>query len=133
MKIYVAARFDRKQEVRGLYERFESLGYEIAADWTQDKSIKPYENNLEAAREYPIIDVDAARNCDVFILITDEAGTGMYLELGVAISSNLEHGKPRIYVIGEHISRSMFYFHPSVNRRETIDDKVWEELERVGS
>ena len=128
MKIYLAARFNKKQEVRDLYERFKKLGYEIAADWTLHKPIKPYENNPKTAREYSLEDIDAVKNCDVFILITDEAGTGMYVELGAAISSNLEHGKPKIYVIGEYTSRSMFYFHPSVNRRKTID----EVLEEIG-
>ena len=130
MKIYLAARFDKKQEVRDLYERFKKLGYEISADWTLHKPIKPYKNNPETARDYSIEDIDAVRNCDVFILMTDEAGTGMYVELGAAISSNLEHGKPKIYVIGEHTSRSMFYFHPSVNRRKTIDD-VLQEIEKL--
>lgn len=130
MKIYLAARFDKKQEVRNLYERFQKLGHEIIADWTLHKPIKPYENNPEIAREYSIEDVDAARNCDVLILMTDEAGTGMYVELGAAISSNLEHGKPKIYVIGEYTSRSMFYFHPSVNRRKNIDE-VLEEIEKL--
>ena len=131
MKIYLAARFDKKQEVQNLYERFQKLGHEIAADWTLHKPIKPYEDNPETAREYSIEDVDAARNCDVFILMTDEAGTGMYVELGAAISSNLEHGKPKIYAIGEHTSRSMFYFHPSVNRRRTIDEVLEEEIEKL--
>lgn len=120
MKIYLAAKFDKKQEVRDLYERFKKMGHEITTDWTLHKSIRPYESNPETSRDYSIEDIDAARNCDVFILMTDEAGTGMYVELGAAISSNLEHGKPKIYVIGEHTSRSMFYFHPSVNRRKIL-------------
>lgn len=130
MKIYIAARFDKKQEVLNLYKRFQELGHEIIADWTLHKPIKPYENNPETAREYSIEDIDAARNCDIFILMTDEAGTGMYIELGAAISSNLEHEKPKIYVIGEHTSRSMFYFHLSVNRRKNIDE-VLEEIEKL--
>lgn len=130
MKIYIAARFDKKQEVLNLYKRFQELGHEIIADWTLHKLIKPYENNPETAREYSIEDIDAARNCDILMLMTDEAGTGMYIELGAAISSNLEHGKTKIYVIGEHTSRSMFYFHPSVNRRKNIDE-VLEEIEKL--
>lgn len=129
MKIYIAARFNKKQEVLSLHERFQKLGHEIVADWTLHKPIKPYENNPETAREYSIEDVDAARNCDIFILMTDESGTGMYVELGAAISSNLEHEKPKIYVIGEYTSRSMFYFHPSVNRRKNIDE-VLREIEK---
>ncbi|MBS3175938.1 hypothetical protein J4457_01745 [Candidatus Woesearchaeota archaeon] len=120
----------KKQEVRDLYEQFKKLGHEIATDWTLHKPIKPYENNPEIAREYSVEDVDAARNCDVFILMTDEAGTGVYVELGAAISSNLEHGKPKIYVIGKHTSHSMFYFHPSVNRRKNINE-VFEEIEKL--
>ncbi len=130
MKVYIAARFNKKQEVRHLYSKFKKLGHEIAADWTLHKLIKPYENNVKIAREYSVEDINAVRNCDVFILLSDEAGTGMYVELGAAISSNLEHGKPKIYVVGDHISRSMFYFHPSVNRRKTIDE-VLEEIKEL--
>lgn len=122
MKIYIAARFNKKQETLNLYEQFRKLGHEIIADWTLHKPIKPYENNPELSRDYSIEDIDAAGNCDIFILITDEDGTGMYIELGAAISSNLAYGKPKIYIIGEHTSRSMFYFHPSVNRRKNIDE-----------
>lgn len=93
MKVYVAARFTKKQEVRNLYERLRKLGYEIAADWTLHKPVKPYEDNPGIAREYSIEDINAVRECDVFILITDASGTGIYVELGAAISANLEHGK----------------------------------------
>lgn len=50
-------------------------------------------------------------------------------ELGVAIASHLKHGKPKIYVIGDHTARLMFYFHPSVSHRRTMDE-VLGELER---
>ncbi len=128
MKVYIAARFEKKQEVRDLYKRLEELGYETALDWTWHKPIKPYEDNCEIAKEYSVEDINGARNCDLFILMTNEAGTGMYVELGAAISSNLEHGKPRIYVVGDYTSRSLFYFHPSVNRRKTIED-ILKEIE----
>ena len=50
----------------------------------------------------------------------------MYVELGVAILSNMLQKKPDVYVIGEQNTRSMFYFHPAVNRRATIDDVIAE-------
>lgn len=120
MKIYIAARFDKKEEVRGLQKLLSEKGHEITADWTLHKPIKPYNENSEIAKDYATEDVNGAKDCDVFMLLTDEAGTGMYVELGVAILSHLQSGKPKIYAVGEHISRSMFYFHPSVNRRENI-------------
>ncbi len=124
-RAYVAARFDRKQEVREIYEHLKRIGYEII-DWTNHKQIKPYENNTTKARQYSSEDIKGIAHCDLFILLTDKAGTGMYAELGAAIFSNIEHGKPHIYVIGNSLSNCMFYFHPSVYRRKTIDDVIEE-------
>jgi len=71
---------------------------------------------------------------DVFCLLSDEAGTGMHTELGAAISHYLDHGRPRIYVIGEHTARSMFYFHPAVQRLENKKQFLAEvqRLEAIG-
>ena len=48
----------------------------------------------------------------------------MYVEIGAAIQHNIEFGKPVIYVVGNHINRSMFYFHPAVNRLKNIEDLI---------
>ena len=50
----------------------------------------------------------------------------MYTELGAAISHYIGQGKPKIFVIGDHTSRSPFYFHTSVNRRKTFDEVLAE-------
>jgi len=125
-KVYIASRFDRKLKVAELYERFKKLGYEVAVDWTVHKPIKPYEENIIPAWQYSVEDMKGIIDCDLFILLTDKEGTGIYAELGAAIFSNLEHGKPKIYVIGDYTSNCMFYFHPSVNRRKTIDEVIKE-------
>ncbi|MEK9207501.1 MAG: hypothetical protein AAB922_03405 [Patescibacteria group bacterium] len=68
-------------------------------------------------------DMDGVRNSDIFVLLTNEDGIGMYVELGMAIMSKIHKGKPRrVYVIGNKLGRSMFFFHPSVRRRKTIED-----------
>ncbi|MDD5710711.1 MAG: hypothetical protein PHV43_01245 [Candidatus Colwellbacteria bacterium] len=122
MKFYIAARFGLKDEVRGIYKTLQEKGHEIVADWTEHKPIKPYEENKDLARDYSIEDVDAASNCDVFVLISSDAGTGMYVELGAAISNNIKSGKPKIYVVGDNTDRAMFYFHPSVTRKDTFEE-----------
>jgi len=124
--VYVASRFALKDEVKKIYSKLEKLGYSVSEDWTRFKSIKPYASNPGLSREYAIADIDGARNSDLFILITDAEGTGMYAELGAAIGHNLEFGKPTIYVIGAHLSASFIFFHPSVKRRENIDKVITE-------
>jgi len=120
--VYIAARFGLKDEVKNMQKQLHELGYETIADWTDHQLIKPYEKNVGLSKEYAIEDIDAAKDCDIFILMSDDSGTGMYVELGAAIASHTEKGTPKIYVVGENKSRSMFYFHPSVNRIDTFDE-----------
>jgi len=105
-----------------MYKTLQEKGHEIIADWTEHKPIKPYGENPDLARSYSMEDVNAASNCDVFILMSSDAGTGMYVELGAAIANNIKGGKPKIYVIGDNIDRAMFYFHPSVIRKTTFEE-----------
>ena len=122
MKIYIAARSGEKERVRDLYKKFRDKGHEIIADWTTRKPFKPYRDNLDISRSYSIEDINGAKNCDVFIILTDEAGTGMHTELGVAIALNLERGKPVIYAVGKNNSCSMFFFHPLVKRINSVEE-----------
>lgn len=130
MKIYIAAKFTIKEEVRKLFKLFEERGHEIHSDWTLHKTISPYEENQELARQYSIEDLSGVKESDVFILLSDENGRGMYVELGVAILSNMQRERPRIFIVGKKNNNSLFYFHPSVNRRETIG-QVIEEIEKI--
>ena len=59
------------------------------------KQIRPYEENMQTAAGYATEDVRGVRGCDIFILITDTDGHGMYVELGIAIQSFLERGETR--------------------------------------
>lgn len=120
IRFYIASRFNRRKEVRRLYSELRARGHAVAADWTSHEPIKPYARHPKLARRYATDDTNGAAECDVFILLTDKAGTGMYVELGVALASNLIRSRPRISVVGSHLSRSMFYYHPSVKRRRTI-------------
>ena len=122
MKFYIAARFGMKEEVKEIYKKLQEKGHEIVGDWTLHLPIKPYDQNQEMSKNYSEEDIQGVLDCDVFLLITDGAGTGMYVELGAAIASFLQNKKPSIYAIGEHNSRSMFYFHPVVKRRDTVEE-----------
>ena len=123
-KIYISARFNKKEDVIKLGDLLTNRGFEVISNWVSHKSIKPYEKNQDLAKQYSIEDINNSAQCDYFILLTSDAGTGMYVEIGAAIQHNIEFGKPVIYVVGNNINRSMFYFHPTVNRLKNIEDLI---------
>ncbi len=128
MKIYVAVRFHEREKVKEIYKLLQEKGHELSADWTWHINSKPYSDNPKRSQGYSIEDMDGVKNCDVFILLTNElTGAGTSAELGGAIMSRLLAGKPKVYVVGKHIGNNMFYFHPSVNIRKTVQE-VLEEL-----
>ena len=123
---YVSARFALKEEVKEIYSKLEKLGYSIPWDWTEHKPIKPYNENPELAKEYAIEDINGSKDSNIFIMITDEAGTGMHTELGAAIVSALENKEKLIYLIGENLDRSVFFFHPTIRKKGTIEEVIRE-------
>ena len=128
MKFYIASRTAQKEEVRSMYETLKEKGHTLTFDWTSFPLLRPYEEHQNQSRELSVEQIEAIKDADVFLLRTDSAGTDMYIELGVAISSQITYGKPDIYVLGDHNTQSMFYFHPTVKRRKNLD-QVLEEIE----
>ncbi len=129
MKFYIASR----TKYRGLVEKIHKLilkkGHKFSSSWIEEKDIIPYEENIKAASKRAKQCIKDSSSCDVFILISDKSGSGMYTELGVALLKSIESKKPRIYVIGKYINRSMFFFHPSVKRFKTMEE-VFEDLKK---
>lgn len=129
MKAYISAKFQNQDEVRRIYKLLEEKGHSIVYDWTTHVPIKPYIHHPEMARQYSVEESDGILNSDLFIHLTvEEKGTAMFIELGIAIALQLKAGKPKIYVVGEHNARSTFYFHPTIIRKNTIEE-VLEDLE----
>ncbi len=127
MKVYIASKFKDKEKVKKLNKLFREKGYELSGDWTNHVQVRPYNKEPKRSKDYSIEDAAAVKDSDIFILLTnEEGGTGSSTELGVAISSNLILGKPKIYVVGEHVGVNMFYFHPSVNKKKTIEELLKE-------
>jgi hypothetical protein len=103
------------------------MGFEIPLDWSALSSVKPYGENKELSKQRSVNDLKAISESDVFLILGDEAGTGMYVELGAAILANMKLGKPKIFAIGPWNDNMMFYFHDVVNRKDTIE-QVLDEL-----
>ena len=129
MKVYIASRFPDREKVRNVMELFRKNGHEITVDWTKHKAFgdKGFVENEKVAEKYAIEDIEGVRNSDVFVLLTTaDIGAGMHTELGVAILSNILFGKPRIFVVGEHLNNCLFYFHPVVERRKSVEEVLRE-------
>jgi len=124
MKFYVAARFVKKEVVRELYKKIEGLGHEITVKWTEQESLKPYEENQGKVQECVDADIEGVRTADVVIVLSEVAtdARGMYIELGIAMLSNILNGSPKIYALVEDGSYSAFYFHSSITRVSSLEE-----------
>ena len=122
MKFYIAARVNKKGEVKKIHKMLKDKGHRVLSTWVNEGQIKPYNKYLIKAKTRAIKCIDAIKKSDIFILVSDKTGAGMYTELGIAIASNLSKKKPKIYIVGKYINRSMFFFHPSVRQMKNLDE-----------
>lgn len=121
MKFYIASRTARAEDVLEIKAILLKLGHEVY-DWTMFAAIKrPYsesEVSPIAAEE-----LQAIKDSDIFILLGDEGGTGMYVELGYALAT-----ESKIYCVGEHNDVTVFQYLPQVKRVESFEE-VLKDLE----
>src|SRR3989344_7711923 len=122
MKFYIASRYNKKGQVEEIQEILKQKGHEISFDWTRIETFRPYNQNKDKVKEISNKNIEGVKNSDVFILITDAGGTDMYVELGIALYNLLEKGKPKIYVLGDYLDKSSFYFHPLVKVINNINE-----------
>jgi len=115
MKWYFASRTRHQETISKIYQTLRNKGHTVVFDWTQLKIVKPYEeHSCKAIAE----DISTSiPNADIFVLISDAAGTDMFVELGIALAH-----KKKIYVVGEHNKRSLMHFHPSIIHVDTIKE-----------
>ena len=125
MRFYVAAYIEEKSRVQTLYKELTDLGHLITVDWTEELVPlgKDRDQHAEKVQEVAVRDMEGVREAEVFILLSEPVeGRSKYAELGAAIMSYLERGKPKIYVLGEETHWSVFFYHPSVKRVKTLEE-----------
>lgn len=129
MKFYIASRTKHRKLVEEIRKQVVHKGHEFMSTWVDEGEIIPYEKNISASSKRAEQCVRDSSDCDVFVLISDDSGSGMYTEFGVVLLSNINSGKPKIYVIGDYINRSVFFFHPSVKRVSSIE-RIFKDIEK---
>lgn len=122
-RVYLAGRFDERERIRAAQQELLRHGHSLTADWTTHLPIARYGDDMQLAAEYADEDLSGVMAAEVFILLTSalSGGTGIHAELGTAIAHHQLTGKPDIFVVGPHFSKSMMYFHPAVKRRDSLD------------
>lgn len=124
MKIYVAGKFQKKDDILEVYEKVKELGHKISYDWTTHKNIKPYLENQEIASEYSNNELNGINECDIFVYLSDEKGTTLPMEFGAALILAQTKSKPKIYALGEFNDKSPWFFNKNVIRKNSIDDFI---------
>jgi hypothetical protein len=114
-KIYLAARYSRNAEMRGVRDVLQALGYEVTSRWIGQhggnllESIVAEQLNADPAgcSKYAEIDIDDLRAADVVISFTSADGGGKggrHVEYGLALGL----GK-RLVIVGprEHVFHTL--------------------------
>jgi nucleoside 2-deoxyribosyltransferase len=81
--------------------------------------VKPYSQNIEEARRVAALEASAVQEAEALVLIADQKGVGLFVELGIAIGQ----GKA-VYVLTSAPEQTIFYYHPKVKLFKTKNELV---------
>lgn len=117
MKFYFASRYRNKEKLLKFTQSLSAKKHKVVSSWLQIGSLKPYENNREHSQKMAAKIVREIKSCDVFVLLSDRAGTDMFIEFGLAVAFN-----KKIYVVGKWNKRSLMHFYPSIIQLDKIEE-----------
>lgn len=118
VKIYLAARFGRREECKSIRTQLQSMGYEVTSSWldldySARDSKEPTSAPPELRQQFAKQDIADILAADWFIMLSEEPDStagkrgGRHCEMGVALAT----GK-RVVVIGPR--ENIFHFLPQV-------------------
>lgn len=103
MRTYLAASFDRQEEMKKYARQLKELGGEIVSTWLYEEVFSASSVPTDLASEYAERDVREVKACDFFIWFTESLPAnrvltgGRHVEAGIAIATNKS-----IFVIGPY-------------------------------
>src|SRR3989344_5607993 len=122
MEWYFASRTRHREFIGKVVNFLRSQNLSVIYDWSKLDSLKPYHENSDKSSLVAKEIGDTLKDVDIFILIADEAGTDMFIELGIIIGRWLYNKKTKIYTIGKFNNRSLMHFHPAIKRIDKLSD-----------
>jgi len=122
MKWYFASRTKHAPALSQVKNELRKQGHTILYDWTVLGTLKPYKANTQAAGEVARQIIEVLNDVDVFVLLIDEGGTDMFVELGAALHTwHTRQKHMRIYAVGQYTDRSLMHCHPAIQTCETVE------------
>lgn len=115
MKVYLAARYSRREQLKELAAELERMGHTVTSRWLETEWVnRPDQSSAappEYRQKYAAIDLEDVRAADVVISFTESPGDGSrggrHVEFGYALAL----GK-RMIVVGHR--ENLFHEHPTV-------------------
>lgn len=98
-KVYVAGKFEDKENVRRVQQRLRDLGFEITHDWTPDDASDLQKSAVE--------DFEGVLQADFLVVLNHTLLYGAAVEIGIALGL----GRP-VYVIGPQVRDNVFWHLP---------------------
>lgn len=115
MKVYLAAKYSRRFELRYVRNAMKTHGIEVTSRWIDNEDGESEKGSASegSAENAALIDLEDIDKADAIIFFGEPAGTavkggGRWLELGYALAK----GKKCIAVIDGH--ESVFTHHPNI-------------------
>lgn len=123
-KVYVAAKFERQEDVRKIYDILRSKGFEISHDWTNHINLPDFRQNIPLGQQYAEEDINGILNADIFIMLPLGTTVGANDELGTAVLGKRFFGKPsQIYIIEEEGVRfGPFYVQKEITLKKNLEE-----------
>jgi hypothetical protein len=123
MKVYIAGRYSRRDELKDLSLKLEAMGIGVTSRWLNEK--EPLEGGMDSKpgewyRETAIVDLEDIDRADGILLFSEDPKVGIprggrQVEFGYAIGT----GK-QLHIIGPF--ENIFHFLPSVRHYDDIYD-----------
>ena len=111
MKWYLAGRTRHIKNLRLVGDALRNKEEEVVSNWFYGEKFDDYESQLPLIQDLAVTIIHEVQESDIFVLISDEKGTDMFLELGVALGKSISK-EIKIYIVGKHSKRSIMSLHP---------------------
>jgi hypothetical protein len=124
LKVYLAARYSRREELAALVPDLAEHGLEITSSWLNSTGTgKLPDRTFEENQQCAIMDLEDIDMADTVILFSEDPTVptlrgGRHFESGYALGCGKE-----LIIIGP--LENVFHFHPKVKQFATIDDYLF--------
>jgi hypothetical protein len=127
MQWYIASRTKHVEKIKQITDVLTKQGEHVTSDWVNYGKLAPFEEHMDEVAKLTSDVVASILASDIFVLISDQEGTDMFVELGIALARKSEKPENRIYIVGPYAKRSLMQLHQGIIHVGTIDEVLKKE------